>query len=206
MARKTGSNAKDTLRALQLAGLQRLYKQGYAGMTLRELAADAGIQAGSIYNHFANKQELLFSVLSLVLNELLEELQDKLKGAENPTAALMSFVECHVIFHSDRRREVQISTSELRSLEPENYRKIVKLRDRYENQLLSILEWGYKEGDWGYLDFRIATKMIIGMMTSVGVWYRPDGPIKQSQIVDIYKSMVSGLLQNDTELLKRKVV
>ncbi len=204
--RKTGSNAQDTLRALQLAGLLRLYKQGYAGMTLRELASDVGIQAGSIYNHFANKQELLFDVLSLVLTELLDELKAKLEGAENPHSALMAFIECHVVFHSDRRREVQISTSELRSLAPENYREIVKLRDQYENQLLSILEWGRQDGYWGEMDFKIATKMILGMMTSVGVWYRQDGAVEQSGIVDIYKSMIYSLLQNDIHSLKRNVI
>lgn len=206
MARKTGSNAEDTLQALQLAGLQRLYKQGFAGMTLRELASDVGIQAGSIYNHFANKQEFLFNVLSLILTELLDELKSNLEEAEDPHSALMSFIDCHVVFHSDRRREVQISTSELRSLEPENYRKIVKLRDQYESQLLSILEWGHRDGYWSDMEFKIATKMILGMMTSVGVWYRKDGPVAQSGIVEIYKSMIYGLLQSDIQSLKKNAI
>ncbi len=192
--RTTGSSAEKTLAALHRAGLRRLHKQGFAGMTLRELASDVGIQAGSIYNHFTNKQDFLCSVLTQVLNDLLEELHAKLEDAANPHEALMLFVECHVIFHCDRREEVLASTTELRSLTAENYRRIVELRDRYEARLKQILQWGSDEEYWPEMNFNIASKMILGMLTSVGVWYRADGPVDRHGIVKIFQSMIDGLL------------
>jgi len=167
-------------------------------MTLRELAADVGIQAGSLYNHFNNKQDFLFGMLQLVMTDLLDELQLKLEDAADPREALLCFVECHVTFHCYRRKEILISNTELRSLTPDNYRKIVSLRDEYESHLKRILEWGLRENYWIYSDFKIATKLIIGMMTSVGIWYRADGPVDISGIVKVYQAMIEGLLSNET--------
>lgn len=39
-------------------------EQGYAATTLRQIAADAGIKAGSIYHHFASKEELFQTVFT----------------------------------------------------------------------------------------------------------------------------------------------
>ncbi len=38
-------------------------EQGYAATTLRQVAADAGIKAGSIYHYFPSKEELFTAVL-----------------------------------------------------------------------------------------------------------------------------------------------
>ena len=38
------------------AAAERLVAQGYTATTLREIAADIGIKAGSIYHHFESKK------------------------------------------------------------------------------------------------------------------------------------------------------
>lgn len=45
---------------------------GYAAMSMRQLAARAGLQPGSIYHHVASKQDLLLDVLLYVLAARLE--------------------------------------------------------------------------------------------------------------------------------------
>jgi len=188
------------LKALQSAGLERLYKHGFAGMTLRELAADVGIQAGSLYNHFTNKQDFLFCLMHQVMTDLIDVSKAKLENTKNPRQALLAFVECHVIFHSEYRKEVQVSTTELRSLTRDNYAKIVAMRDEYEGQLLNILDQGCLGEYWTHNDPKIVTKLILGMMTSVGIWYRDDGPVDLNGIVKIYQDMIENLLLNEIEV------
>ncbi|WP_369991610.1 TetR/AcrR family transcriptional regulator [Pseudomonas xanthosomatis] len=45
---------------------------GYAAMSMRQLAARAGLQPGSLYNHVASKQDLLLDVLLYALAQRLE--------------------------------------------------------------------------------------------------------------------------------------
>ncbi|WP_169546041.1 TetR/AcrR family transcriptional regulator [Sneathiella aquimaris] len=197
MTRTAGSKGEKTLSALREAGLRRLSQQGFSGMTLRELAGDVGIQAGSLYNYFQNKQDFLYQVLLTVMEDLSEELNGKLKGAETPRKAMLAYVDCHVSFHSSRKQEVVISTMELRSLNKENYQKIVTLRDRYEGQFRHILEWGNQEQVWKVSDPQVATKLILGMMTSVGTWYKAGGRYQISDLVLIYQEMIDNLLRNE---------
>jgi len=197
VTRTAGSKGENTLRALRAAGLKRLYRQGFSGMTLRELAGDVGIQAGSLYNYFRNKQDFLFQLLQTVMKDLLAEVEEKLEEANTPRQALLAFVDCHVSFHSSRKKEVLISTMELRSLNTENYQKIIALRDAYEGRFRKILEWGNEENSWKVADPQVATKLILGMMTSVGTWYKTGGRYQINDLVLIYQDMIDNLLHNE---------
>jgi len=194
VTRTIGSSGEKTLKALREAGLKRLYKQGFAGTTLRELAKDVGVQAGSLYNYFENKQDFLFQVMVYVMDTLTEETNERLDEAANPYEALMIFVDIHVRYHCEKKREVMISTTELRSLTTANYQRITEKRDRYENRLKEILIAGNRHGNWTVENPHILSKVILGMMTSVGIWYRKDGPFDLDSLVGVYQTMVDNLV------------
>ncbi|MBO6825757.1 MAG: TetR family transcriptional regulator [Sneathiella sp.] len=194
MTRTIGSNGEKTLKAVREAGLKRLYKQGFAGTTLRELAKDVGVQAGSLYNYFENKQDFLYQLMVYVMDTLTEETNERLNGAATPYDALMTFVDIHVRYHCEKKREVMISTTELRSLTSGNYQRIIAKRDEYENMLKEILREGNKQGSWAVDDPNIVSKVILGMMTSVGIWYKKDGNFDLDSLVEVYQNMVDNLI------------
>ena len=128
MARTIGSYGPKTMEAIRKAGLRLIFEHGYEAMSLRQLAAEVGIQAGSLYNHISTKHELLFDLIQDHINELLRQLDRALDGKEEPVERLRAFVTFHVTYHMTRKREVFIANSELRSMEPKNYEAIVALR------------------------------------------------------------------------------
>jgi len=194
VTRTIGSNGEKTLKALREAGLKRLYKQGFAGTTLRELAKDVGVQAGSLYNYFENKQDFLFQLMIYVMDTLSNETYERLDEIEDPYEALMIFVDIHMRYHCEKKREVMISTTELRSLTSANYQRVIEKRDRYENLLKDILLAGNRQGAWALNDPQIVSKVILGMMTSVGIWYRKDGTFNLDSLVEVYQRMVDNLV------------
>ena len=71
-----------------LAAAARLFRhQGYAATTLREIADAANIKAGSIYYHFASKEEILGEVLDTGMKMVTDSLRSKL-DALPPTATM----------------------------------------------------------------------------------------------------------------------
>jgi AcrR family transcriptional regulator len=74
MARTIGSYGPKTLEAIRKAGLRLIFEHGYEAMSLRHLAAEVGIQVGSLYNHISTKQQLLFDLVQDHINELLRQL------------------------------------------------------------------------------------------------------------------------------------
>ena len=60
---------------LQVAA-QLLREHGYAAVTMRQIASNAKIKAGSIYYHFDSKEDILFHVLDEGLRVIVQEVND----------------------------------------------------------------------------------------------------------------------------------
>jgi AcrR family transcriptional regulator len=195
MARTVGSNGPRTMEAIRKAGLRLIFEHGYAAMSLRQLAAEVGIQSGSLYNHISTKQELLFELVRDHINELLRQLDRALEGKQLPSDKLRAFVAFHVTYHMTRKREVFIANSELRSLEPPNYKKVVALRGAYEQRLAEILSEGVAEGEFEVVDVQVATFAILSLLTGLTAWYRPGGRLTRESIVAAHENLVlSGVM------------
>jgi AcrR family transcriptional regulator len=57
------SGGEATRAAILEASYQLFSEQGYHGTSMRAIAARAGITAGSIYNHFSDKEQIITSVI-----------------------------------------------------------------------------------------------------------------------------------------------
>ena len=199
MSRTIGSHGPKTLEAIRKAGLRLIFEHGYEAMSLRQLAAEVGIQVGSLYNHIATKQELLFDLVQDHINELLRQLDLALAGKEEPHDRLRAFVAFHVTYHMTRKREVYIANSELRSLEPRNYEAVVALRSAYEQRLADILADGVAAGVFEVVDVQVATFAILALLTGLCNWYRPGGRLTREAIIAAHEKLVlSGVAAHQT--------
>jgi AcrR family transcriptional regulator len=200
MARTVGSHGPRTMEAIRRVGLRLIYKHGYEAMSLRQLASEVGIQAGSLYNHITTKQELLFDLIKTHMDELLQETDRALKGIERPHDQLKAFIAFHLDYHTLHRKEVFISYSELRSLEPGNYGSVVALRRAYERKLIDILDCGVARGEFAVADTTVTAFGILAMLTGVCTWFKPSGRLSKEQVTEIYSDMVlKGLMRTPVQ-------
>lgn len=190
MARTVGSSGAKTLQAIYDAGLALIYRHGYEAMSLRDLAAAVGIQQGSLYNHIDTKQSLLFNLVRNHLEQLIQALDDALASVTGAEPRLRAFVQFHVHYHMVRRAEVFVVNNELRGLDPHNYATIVAMRREYEARLAAILDEGMREGIFAEQDVAVTTFILIGMLTGICDWYRPDGRLSEQEILAIYDRLV----------------
>ncbi len=190
MARTIGSHGPTTLEAIRKAGVRLIFERGYEAMSLRQLAAEVGIQAGSLYNHISTKQDLLFDLVQDHINDLLRELDLALADKADPVEQLRAFVAFHVTYHMTRKREVFIANSELRSLDAKNYDAVVALRGAYEQRLAQILSDGVSEGAFEVVDIQVATFAIIALLTGLCTWYRPGGRLTRDAIIAAHEKLV----------------
>lgn len=195
MAVRTGGAR--TAEAIRQAAVDLFFKHGYETTTLREIASVVGIQVGSLYNHIPSKEKLLYSIMSGVMEDLLENLEQALEPHSDPIDRLRAAVECHVMFHGERAREVFVGNSELRSLEPRRRKAVVALRDRYEQTVRDILEEGAKAGLFHVSDVSLITYAILATGTQVSAWYRPRGRLTLQQIASVYSDFVLRGLTNE---------
>jgi AcrR family transcriptional regulator len=55
------------------AALSVLQERGYEGLSMAAIAEEAGIEKPSIYHHYSNKDELLFSFLQFMIDHVAEQ-------------------------------------------------------------------------------------------------------------------------------------
>ena len=190
MSRTAGSSGPKTLAAIHEAGLQLIYAKGFEAMSLRELAAKVGLQPGSLYNHIATKQALLFDLINDHMLRLHERVAAELEGITDPTERLKAFTAFHLTYHIERKREVFIGSAELRSLEPKNRKRIVASRREYEDILADILEAGVKARQFKIGDIRVSTYAILAMLTGICTWYDPKGRVSREELIAVHTRLV----------------
>ncbi|MDA7967244.1 helix-turn-helix domain-containing protein, partial [Ruegeria sp.] len=71
MARTQGSHSDITGPRIRKAALALFAKQGYAAVSMRQIASEVGVQAGALYNYTPDKQSLLFRLMQNHMQELL---------------------------------------------------------------------------------------------------------------------------------------
>lgn len=193
MARKAGSKGSETARKVRQAALSLFARQGYAAVSMRQIAEAVGVQPGALYNHFPTKQDLLKDLMLGHMAALLEAWDTEegvIAGSADPAAALEKFTRFHIRYHLTRTDEVFVSYMELRNLDPENFTQVEAARRRYETILTRILEEGAEKSLFHVPEPEVATRAIIAMLTGLGTWYRPGGRLGADDIETLYTDMV----------------
>ncbi|SNX69272.1 TetR family transcriptional regulator [Cereibacter ovatus] len=189
MARTAGSHAETTGPRVREAAQRLIARHGYAAVSMRQIAAEVGVQAGALYLYTPDKQTLLYDLMRLHMEELLATVE-ALPPLDDPRAALDRFARFHIGHHLDRPEAVFIAYMELRNLTPENFAAIEALRRRYEEGLAAILRDGVARGAFALPDLRLATRAIIAMLTGVTHWFRDMGPMGRDEVAACYAEMV----------------
>ena len=199
MARRAGSSGAETAEKVRNAALELFARSGYAAVSMRAIAAETGVQAGAIYNHFPTKQHLLNELMVVHMETLLSAWADAKEPGLSSPAALEHFVRFHIRYHLDRSREVFISYMELRSLEDENFGAIEALRRTYEKVPRAILDQGVADGSFDISDPQVTTMAIIAMLNGMTTWYRENGRLSLDEIEAVYVRLAERLVGQKKE-------
>ncbi|WP_170759150.1 TetR/AcrR family transcriptional regulator [Ruegeria lacuscaerulensis] len=189
MARTQGSHSDITGPRIRKAALGLFARHGYAAVSMRQIAAEVGVQAGALYNYTPDKQSLLYRLMYEHMQELLSA-YDQLEKPADTAEALRQFVGFHIRFHLQRPDEVFIAYMELRNLTPDNFSELEALRRTYEDALEAILQDGQEAGLFDIADTKIATLAVIAMLNGVMTWYRSGGRLSLDEVERVYWDMV----------------
>jgi AcrR family transcriptional regulator len=195
MARTTGSDGEKTAAALREAAVSLIARHGYEAVSMRQLAAEIGVQAAALYRYFPTKQDLLFTLMREHMEGLSEAWNNARLQTADPMARLAAFVGNHIRFHVARRHATHVSNMELRSLSRENLTHILRLRTAYEKELRQILRDGAEAGVFSIDETSMTAMAIIQMVTGVIVWFRPDERLSVEEVAETYLTMTMRLVR-----------
>ncbi len=144
-------------------------QNGYDGTSIRDIAAAVGMLPGSLYHHFASKEDLFRAIHAEVVGRIDAEVERSLAGLSDPWQRLEAAAAAHLRALLGPGNLVAIvspdfpeSTSDLRS-------ELVAQRDTYERRFLELVEaLTLPEGT----DRGLLRLMLMGALNWAPVWYR----------------------------------
>ncbi|MFE2379251.1 TetR/AcrR family transcriptional regulator [Streptomyces sp. NPDC059398] len=166
--------------------------QGYNATTVRKIADEAGILAGSLYYHFDSKESMLDEILSTFLDELWARYDSVLASGLGPRETIEALVTESFREIDRHRAAVAIYQKESKylSLQP-RFGYLADSQEKYEKAWLGTLERGVSEGAFrGDLDVRLTYRFVRDTVWVAASWYRPGGQHSPEEIARQYLAMV----------------
>jgi AcrR family transcriptional regulator len=140
--RMTGGRAK-IAEALRLL----LQDKEFNAITTARIAETSGMSEALLYRYFGDKRGLLHKVLSDLLQDYIDDLEEKLKEIKGTVNKLKTIVHSHLYLYATNLVLAKIMLLEVRNypayFESESYRQVC----RYNNIVMEILRNGVLEGD-----------------------------------------------------------
>ncbi|MBV6822060.1 TetR/AcrR family transcriptional regulator [Pseudomonas sp. PD9R] len=180
---------------IRLAAIKLISRNGYGAMSLRQLAAEAGINASTLYIYYKSKNELLLELILEYFQGLSREWA-RCRPKKNSTAdvKLLAFIACHVRYHLEHQDESRLGNLEFRSLDNDDLELVRQARRLYLKALQELLEQGVKEGSLSCAEPKLMARTLFNMLTHACVWYRADGRWGVDDLIRHYSDLVLKML------------
>ena len=174
------------------------YEHGFVKASIRDIVAAVGVTNSTVYIHFRNKDEILFSIIEHIGTVLLETLQEATESHEDPIECLREMIFRQVCVVKEKKKEVKIYIEEQSRLPPklrkaatDQHRKIFrvfheKIREAKEKSLIADI------------NETVMTFCIFGMMNWAYHWFNEKGELSIEEVAQqIIHIFFQGILKKE---------
>lgn len=152
--------------------------RGYADTTLRDIAAAAGVKAGSIYYHFSSKDEMLTEILDQGITRITVAVESALAatGGAPHGSRIEAAVLAHLVALFEHGPYTAAHVSVFQKAPSHLIEAGLPARDAYERIWADLLVAAQADGAIAKdLDLRVARLSLLGAMNTTLDWFRPGG-------------------------------
>lgn len=169
------------------AALKLFAERGYAGASMRDIAAAAGLKPATFYAHYPSKEHILAELCRIGHEEQYRGVRVAvLDSAPDPRAQIVAYVRAHVAFHTSYPMLAVVANSELHVLGEALGSATFTLRQQSERLLGDIVQRGLDGGVFDVPNAWLAVAAIGGMGLRVAYWYSPDYHVTAEQVAETY--------------------
>ena len=183
-------NAPSSAKGRLLQAAATLFKEkGYERTTVRDLGKAVGIQSGSLFHHYPNKEAILRAVMEETILLNTELMKAALSQSHKPEDKVLALIQCELeSVMGETGAAMTVLVYEWRSLNAENQQHILQLRDIYENLWISALT-AAKESGSVVIDPFVLRRLLTGALSWTVNWYRQEGDLTIDQLAQMALSL-----------------
>jgi len=155
-------------------------KKGFEATSIRDIATAAGMMSGSLYYHFASKEDLYIAVQDASISKIFNAVSGAIAGIDDPWERLEAAAIAHAEAILDRSGfRVLVTPLFPPGLDAAVRDQLVAQRDRFERMMDTVIADLPLPAD---IDRRIFRRHYLGAINWIPVWCDPDGPVAPADI------------------------
>jgi AcrR family transcriptional regulator len=172
----------------------KLFKEkGYSAVTMRDLAAEMGIKAASLYNHIRSKEDILNTIIISIAEAFTDGMKLIKASNDNCKEKLRQIIELHVRLSSQNIYGMASLNNDWMHLQnQQEYYKV--LRANYENDFRKILEEGITSGELINVKPEVMLFSILTTLRSLYLWIPKKEDLDLQELSEtLYQILVEGI-------------
>jgi AcrR family transcriptional regulator len=150
-------------------------RNGYASVSMEQIAAAAGMAKPTLYHYFRAKDEILRGIHETFIDILLERQDERARLGLAPADLLLGAMTDIFGLMETHRGHVRAFFEHHRELPDAARTQIRVKRDRYEQLIRGAVTEGIRTGTFRDVDPDTATLAIFGACNWAYQWWRPGG-------------------------------
>jgi AcrR family transcriptional regulator len=167
------------------------YERGAVDTSVRDLTRACGLTPGALYNHFASKDDVLYTLVRHGHERMRSRIDDAVAGApDDPVSAFSAFVRAYMVGHVEHPELAQMVRREYLHLSEQHYAEIVEDRRGQRRRLAELLTAGQRAGQFaliGGAENAVGTAlMVLDMCSRTSDWFDRSRESDPAGIVERY--------------------
>jgi TetR/AcrR family transcriptional regulator, cholesterol catabolism regulator len=200
MARNGTQKSIDRAQEIYLLAAQLFVEKGVESTSLSDIANALNITKAGLYYYFESKQELVYRIVELGLDNVKNEVLDPARKIEDAEERLKFIIFNHARLAAEGNHAVIIVSHEMNSLSFTQREAIVKRRREYFEFVRDTLVEIQSDAKLNDVDMTTATFTLFGMILWLSRWYRPNGKLSVEKVCqDVCAMALKGLLRNSSD-------
>jgi AcrR family transcriptional regulator len=186
--------AADRRTLLLKTGRELFSRYGYKDVSIADITRAAGIATGSFYSHFPGKGEFYDSVLDLLEQEGIREIEGRVAALSSPIGKLKALCRFAALGVRNRPLLRGFVTGDRRFLHPGRRERLGRpdtLRNHLARRISELIEEGARKGDVASRRFRNPSAAVFAILDAILL--RMDGEDVDDLLFDVQRMLERGL-------------
>ena len=196
MPRNGTQKSLDRAQEIYLLAAQLFVERGVESTSLSDIANALNITKAALYYYFESKQELLYRIVELGLDNVKNEVLDPAREIADPEERLKFIILNHARLAAEGNHAVIIVSHEMNSLSFTQREAVLKRRREYFEFVRDTLVEIQADAKLHDIDMTTATFTLFGMILWLSRWYRASGKLSVEKVCeDVCNMALKGLLR-----------
>lgn len=166
-------------------------KKGFSETSIQDIVDTLGVTKGTFYYYFTSKEQLLTQIHLQYIDHILEHQRRIIEQPDKSWREKLSDVICMLIQQIGvRGGSARIFFRELLHITGGDLSAMKGKRDQFRFNFQLIIEQGMESGEFrNDLPADMMTFGVLGACNWCYTWFKPDGPVSDTEIASIYTEM-----------------